>query len=111
MNTKQSLRYRNQAYVVALQSRSNLAWNGLGIENILIVGDRIQVQAIVDHHHADVKTASKVRFAEPGDEAPTDAPSPPLADSEEKDKDDKVKTHHCFLALKYWIPLMNMNYA
>lgn len=49
-----------------------------------------QVQAIVDHHHADVKTASKVRFAEPGDEAPTDAPSPPLADTEDKDKDDKV---------------------
>ncbi|XP_050554869.1 solute carrier family 12 member 4 isoform X3 [Spodoptera frugiperda] len=47
------------------------------------------VQAIVDHHHADVKTASKVRFAEPGDEAPTDAPSPPLADTEDKDKDDK----------------------
>ncbi|XP_049692513.2 solute carrier family 12 member 4 isoform X3 [Helicoverpa armigera] len=47
------------------------------------------VQAIVDHHHADVKTASKVRFAEPGDEAPTDAPSPPLADTDDKDKDDK----------------------
>ncbi|KAF9421356.1 hypothetical protein HW555_002571, partial [Spodoptera exigua] len=49
------------------------------------------VQAIVDHHHADVKTASKVRFAEPGDEAPTDAPSPPLADTEDKDKDDKCE--------------------
>lgn len=51
---------------------------------------RAQVQAIVDHHHADVKTASKVRFTEPGDEAPTDAPSPPLADGDDKDKDDKV---------------------
>ncbi|XP_075975973.1 solute carrier family 12 member kcc isoform X2 [Anticarsia gemmatalis] len=52
------------------------------------------VQAIVDHHHADVKTASKVRFAEPGatePEAPpaSDAPSPPLADSDEKDNHDK----------------------
>ncbi|XP_045508008.1 solute carrier family 12 member 4 isoform X2 [Colias croceus] len=48
------------------------------------------VQAIVDHHHADVKTASKVRFAEPGSEPnPNDAPSPPLADSDEKDTDDK----------------------
>lgn len=52
----------------------------------------MQVQAIVDHHHADVKTASKVRFAEPGAGEPTseDAPSPPLTDNEEKDKDDKV---------------------
>ncbi|XP_026739052.1 solute carrier family 12 member 4 isoform X1 [Trichoplusia ni] len=49
------------------------------------------VQAIVDHHHADVKTASKVRFAEPGDEVPSDAPSPPLADPEDKDKDDKCE--------------------
>uniref|UniRef100_A0A2A4K3L9 Amino acid permease/ SLC12A domain-containing protein n=1 Tax=Heliothis virescens TaxID=7102 RepID=A0A2A4K3L9_HELVI len=49
------------------------------------------VQAIVDHHHADVKTASKVRFAEPGEEAPTDAPSPPLADTDDKDKDDKCE--------------------
>lgn len=50
-----------------------------------------QVQAIVDHHHADVKTASKVRFAEPGAEPlPDDAPSPPLAELDEKDKDDKV---------------------
>ncbi|XP_039752651.1 solute carrier family 12 member 4 isoform X1 [Pararge aegeria] len=48
------------------------------------------VQAIVDHHHADVKTASKVRFAEPGSEPlPDDAPSPPLAENDEKDKDDK----------------------
>ncbi|KAG7310451.1 hypothetical protein JYU34_003233 [Plutella xylostella] len=54
------------------------------------------VQAIVDHHHADVKTASKVRFAEPGsgDAVPTgnhadDAPSPPLTDPEEKERDDK----------------------
>ncbi|VVC95186.1 unnamed protein product, partial [Leptidea sinapis] len=48
------------------------------------------VQAIVDHHHADIKTASKVRFAEPGSEPnTTDAPSPPLADSEEKETDDK----------------------
>lgn len=54
----------------------------------------VQVQAIVDHHHADVKTASKVRFAEPGSTEPAadDAPSPPLTDSEDKDKDkdDKV---------------------
>lgn len=55
------------------------------------------MQAIVDHHHADVKTASKVRFAEPGsgDAVPTgnhadDAPSPPLTDPEEKERDDKV---------------------
>ncbi|XP_013175859.1 PREDICTED: solute carrier family 12 member 4 isoform X3 [Papilio xuthus] len=49
------------------------------------------VQAIVDHHHADVKTASKVRFAEPGtgEPGPEDAPSPPLTDNDEKDKDDK----------------------
>ncbi|XP_072940439.1 solute carrier family 12 member 4 isoform X1 [Epargyreus clarus] len=48
------------------------------------------VQAIVDHHHADVKTASKVRFAEPGAEPiPDDAPSPPLTDSEDKEKDEK----------------------
>lgn len=39
-----------------------------------------------------MKTASKVRFAEPGDEVPSDAPSPPLADPEDKDKDDKVNT-------------------
>ncbi|XP_053620988.1 solute carrier family 12 member 4 isoform X4 [Plodia interpunctella] len=45
------------------------------------------VQAIVDHHHADVKTASKVRFAEPGAETAEDAPSPPLSDAEDKDKD------------------------
>lgn len=45
----------------------------------------------MDHHHADVKTASKVRFAEPGSEPlPDDAPSPPLAENDEKDKDDKV---------------------
>lgn len=43
----------------------------------------------MDHHHADVKTASKVRFAEPGAEG-EDAPSPPLTDTEDKDKDDKV---------------------
>ncbi|KAJ8736130.1 hypothetical protein PYW08_006786 [Mythimna loreyi] len=49
------------------------------------------VQAIVDHHHADVKTASKVRFTEPGDEPATDAPSPPLADGDDKDKDDKCE--------------------
>lgn len=51
------------------------------------------MQAIVDHHHGDVnKTASKVRFAEPGAEPTVDesAPSPPLSDNEEKDKDDKV---------------------
>lgn len=53
------------------------------------------MQAIVDHHHADVKTASKVRFAEPGATEPepqpaSDAPSPPLADSDEKDNDNKV---------------------
>nr|XP_037867149.1 solute carrier family 12 member 4 isoform X4 [Bombyx mori] len=48
------------------------------------------VQAIVDHHHADVKTASKVRFAEPNaPPAYTEAPSPPLADNEEKERDDK----------------------
>ncbi|CAH2050752.1 unnamed protein product, partial [Iphiclides podalirius] len=49
------------------------------------------VQAIVDHHHADVKTTSKVRFAEPGAGEPTpdDAPSPPLTDNDERDKDDK----------------------
>lgn len=52
----------------------------------------------MDHHHADVKTASKVRFAEPGaggDQVPNhadDAPSPPLTDSEDKEKDDKVKS-------------------
>lgn len=47
----------------------------------------------MDHHHGDVnKTASKVRFAEPGAEPTVDenAPSPPLSDNEEKDKDDKV---------------------
>ncbi|XP_052758050.1 solute carrier family 12 member 4 isoform X5 [Galleria mellonella] len=54
------------------------------------------VQAIVDHHHADVKTASKVRFAEPGSgggETAEDAPSPPLTDTEDrdKDKDDKCE--------------------
>ncbi|KAI5644992.1 amino acid permease domain-containing protein [Phthorimaea operculella] len=52
------------------------------------------VQAIVDHHHADVKTASKVRFAEPGSENPqaeSEAPSPPLSDTEDKDKDDKCE--------------------
>lgn len=52
------------------------------------------MQAIVDHHHADVRTASKVRFAEPGAEnQPTeenDAPSPPLSEVDEKDKDEKV---------------------
>ncbi|CAB3236945.1 unnamed protein product [Arctia plantaginis] len=60
-------------------------------------GSDLKVQAIVDHHHADVKTTSKVRFAEPGatePEGPTanDAPSPPLADSDEKDNQDKVNT-------------------
>ncbi|XP_060804181.1 solute carrier family 12 member 6 isoform X1 [Amyelois transitella] len=50
------------------------------------------VQAIVDHHHADVKTASKVRFAEPGaDQPPEEAPSPPLSDTEDKDKDKDDK--------------------
>ncbi|XP_022130318.2 solute carrier family 12 member 4 isoform X1 [Pieris rapae] len=50
------------------------------------------VQAIVDHHHADIKTASKVRFADPGSEPnPNDAPSPPLADSDEKEHDDKCE--------------------
>lgn len=61
------------------------------------------MQAIVDHHHAETKTASKVRFAEPGGGAPEgspvanhrdhDAPSPPLSDNEDKDKDDKVIKH------------------
>lgn len=55
----------------------------------------------MDHHHADVKTASKVRFAEPGAPSDTaednDAPSPPLTDSEDKDKDDKVNiVFKCF---------------
>ncbi|XP_063824024.1 solute carrier family 12 member 4 isoform X2 [Ostrinia nubilalis] len=49
------------------------------------------VQAIVDHHHADVKTASKVRFAEPGAAEGEDAPSPPLTDNEDKEKDDKCE--------------------
>ncbi|CAF4796550.1 unnamed protein product [Pieris macdunnoughi] len=50
------------------------------------------VQAIVDHHHADIKTASKVRFADPGSEPNlNDAPSPPLADSDEKEHDDKCE--------------------
>ncbi|XP_052758040.1 solute carrier family 12 member 4 isoform X4 [Galleria mellonella] len=52
------------------------------------------VQAIVDHHHADVKTASKVRFAEPGSgggETAEDAPSPPLTDTEDRDKDKDDK--------------------
>ncbi|XP_059051212.1 solute carrier family 12 member 4 isoform X2 [Achroia grisella] len=52
------------------------------------------VQAIVDHHHADVKTASKVRFAEPGSgggETADDAPSPPLTDTDDKDKDKDDK--------------------
>lgn len=49
------------------------------------------MQAIVDHHHADVKTASKVRFAEPGTEAvDEEAPSPPLTDPDDKDNDEKV---------------------
>lgn len=57
----------------------------------------------MDHHHGDVnKTASKVRFAEPGAEPTVDesAPSPPLSDNEEKDKDDKVNT---FVLLLLWI--------
>lgn len=47
----------------------------------------------MDHHHGDVKSASKVRFAEPNGagaepaETAEDAPSPPL---DELDKDDKV---------------------
>ncbi|XP_030032006.1 solute carrier family 12 member 4 isoform X2 [Manduca sexta] len=51
------------------------------------------VQAIVDHHHADVKTASKVRFAEPGQAAEGEAepPSPPLTDHDDKDTDDKCE--------------------
>ncbi|GBP79126.1 Solute carrier family 12 member 6 [Eumeta japonica] len=51
------------------------------------------VQAIIDHHHADVKTASKVRFADGGvDDGPVtnhhepEPPSPPL--NEHDDKDD-----------------------
>lgn len=49
----------------------------------------------MDHHHSDIKTATKVRFADSTrteTEAPTanDAPSPPLADSDEKDNQDKV---------------------
>lgn len=44
----------------------------------------------MDHHHADVKMASKVRFAEPGAAEGEDAPSPPLTDTDDKDKDDKV---------------------
>lgn len=52
----------------------------------------------MDHHHADVKTASKVRFAEPGSEpVPDDAPSPPLAENDEKDKDDKVIVNNIVL--------------
>ncbi|XP_063616287.1 solute carrier family 12 member 6 isoform X3 [Cydia splendana] len=60
------------------------------------------VQAIVDHHHADVKSASKVRFADAAPPAPAgtdpappapapeadDAPSPPLDETEKDDKDD-----------------------
>ncbi|XP_063375424.1 solute carrier family 12 member 6 isoform X3 [Cydia amplana] len=56
------------------------------------------VQAIVDHHHADVKSASKVRFADAAPPAPNsadpapepadDAPSPPLDETEKDDKDD-----------------------
>ncbi|XP_063395591.1 solute carrier family 12 member 6 isoform X2 [Cydia fagiglandana] len=59
------------------------------------------VQAIVDHHHADVKSASKVRFADAAPAAPAagadpapapepadDAPSPPLDETEKDDKDD-----------------------
>lgn len=62
------------------------------------------MQAIVDHHHADVKTASKVRFAEPGtgEPGPEDAPSPPLTDSDEKDKDDKVIINN----YKYFISMI-----
>lgn len=56
------------------------------------------VEAIVDHHHQDVKTASKVRFAEPGapeseSQPATDAPSPPLADSDDKDNHNKSSDH------------------
>lgn len=52
----------------------------------------------MDHHHADVKTASKVRFAEPGSEPlPDDAPSPPLAENDDKDKDDKVNIYMLLL--------------
>lgn len=56
------------------------------------------VQAIVDHHHAETKTTSKVRFAEPGngniEGSPVanhreEAPSPPLSDQDDKEKDDK----------------------
>ncbi|XP_073958246.1 solute carrier family 12 member kcc isoform X2 [Choristoneura fumiferana] len=52
------------------------------------------VQAIVDHHHGDVKSASKVRFAEPNGagaetaETADDAPSPPLDELDKEDKDD-----------------------
>lgn len=63
----------------------------------------------MDHHHADVKTASKVRFAEPGSEPlPDDAPSPPLAENDDKDKDDKVNVNTLLLldlalkCLKFW---------
>lgn len=69
------------------------------------------MQAIVDHHHGDVnKTASKVRFAEPGAEPMIDenAPSPPLSDNEEKDKDDKV---NMFVLLFGWaIEISTVNY-
>lgn len=61
----------------------------------------------MDHHHGDVnKTASKVRFAEPGAEPTVDdnAPSPPLSDNEEKDKDDKV---NIFVLLLTWTIQIN----
>ncbi|XP_063395593.1 solute carrier family 12 member 6 isoform X4 [Cydia fagiglandana] len=61
------------------------------------------VQAIVDHHHADVKSASKVRFADAAPAAPAagadpapapepadDAPSPPLDETEKDDKSEEA---------------------
>ncbi|XP_063375427.1 solute carrier family 12 member 6 isoform X6 [Cydia amplana] len=58
------------------------------------------VQAIVDHHHADVKSASKVRFADAAPPAPNsadpapepadDAPSPPLDETEKDDKSEEA---------------------
>ncbi|XP_063616290.1 solute carrier family 12 member 4 isoform X5 [Cydia splendana] len=62
------------------------------------------VQAIVDHHHADVKSASKVRFADAAPPAPAgtdpappapapeadDAPSPPLDETEKDDKSEEA---------------------
>lgn len=61
------------------------------------------MQAIVDHHHADVKTASKVRFAEPGADVakPEDAPSPPLSEAEDKESEDNKVTPDSLLHLQF----------